>query len=398
MKKKYSLSIAAALPMMLLILSCTAPKGTALPENPLSKKQAAEQSDIILQQWTDSVSAATAGIVKNKKITLGGLTMPLAWTVRSDKGEEDLALFISLHGGGGAPAEVNDQQWRNQQVLYTPRHAVYLCPRAPFNTWDLHFRPECDAFYRQIIRMAVAHLHVNPDKVYIMGYSAGGDGVWRLAPRMADTWAAASMMAGHPGDVSLVNLRNLPFSIWCGENDAAYDRNLRCRERIEEMDSLHRADPDGYIHEGHIVAGKEHWMDRVDTAAVSWMETFARNPYPQRIVWRQEEVCTPHFYWLSAPAIELARGKEVRAEIDGNTIRISRCDYSSLTLSLSDRMLDLDSPVTVIFRDDSRPYGADETVLFEGTVPRLAKTLQRTLSERGDPSYMFPAQIAVKVR
>jgi poly(3-hydroxybutyrate) depolymerase len=49
-----------------------------------------------------------------------------------------------------------------------------------------------------------------------MGYSAGGDGVFQIAPRMADHWAAAAMMAGHPGDAAALNLRNLPFTIFMG--------------------------------------------------------------------------------------------------------------------------------------------------------------------------------------
>ena len=65
----------------------------------------------------------------------------------------------------------------------------------------------------------------NPDKVYLMGYSAGGDGVYQLAPRMADRFAAASMMAGHPGNASPLGLRNLPFAIFSGADDAAYNRN-----------------------------------------------------------------------------------------------------------------------------------------------------------------------------
>jgi dienelactone hydrolase len=40
---------------------------------------------------------------------------------------------------------------------------------------------------KEQMMMAEAMLDVNPNKVYVMGYSAGGDGVWRLAPRMADS-------------------------------------------------------------------------------------------------------------------------------------------------------------------------------------------------------------------
>lgn len=368
--------------VLLFFASCSSTK-------PLTKAEAARQAEKFKAEWMDSIRSATADIYTNKEVRSGDLVMPLAWTVYAPEGADDLALYISLHGGGGAPPQLNDGQWRNQQVLYRPQNAVYLCPRAPFNTWDLHFKPELDEFYHRIIQMAVTHLHVNPNKVYVMGYSAGGDGVWRLGPRMADTWAAASMMAGHPGDVSLVSLRNTPFMIWCGANDAAYNRNAECAARIAVMDSLHRADPEGYMLEGHIVPDKGHWMDRVDTAAVTWMAQFTRNPYPKRIVWQQGDAMHEHFYWLSAPADELAKGKEVRAEVNGNTIRITRCDYSSLTLSLCDAMLDLDQPIKVVYQDKT---------LFEGRVERRASTLHRTLFTRGDPAYIFPVQIHVSLR
>lgn len=102
-----------------------------------------------------------------------------------------------------------------------------------------------------MIQTAVVEMEVNPDKVYLLGYSAGGDGVWRMAPRMADRWAAASMMAGHPGEVSQVNLRNVPFMIWMGEYDGAYDRNKLAVEKGRVMDSLQQAERRG-IYMKHI--------------------------------------------------------------------------------------------------------------------------------------------------
>lgn len=353
-------------------------------EKALTAKEAEKVTQKLLAEWTDSVRRATAETFRQHAMTIDDLTMPLAWSINGDSIARP--LYISLHGGGGAPPELNDQQWRNQQMLYRT-DGVYLCPRAPFNTWDLHFRPESDLFYRRIIAMMVAWLGVDPNRVYLMGYSAGGDGVWRLAPRMADVWAAASMMAGHPGDVRLDNLYNLPFMIWCGANDAAYDRNRQSQQRILQMDSLHTAHPDGYRFEGHIVEGKGHWMDRVDTAAVAWMAQYRRNPLPATIVWCQEEVLTPYFYWIGIPNEEMARGKEVRLRRHGNTIDIECLDYTTLTLFLNDQMMNLNRPVTVRYQGRT---------LFRGKVKRHASTLHYTLFQRNDPSYIFPAQITIK--
>ena len=365
------------------------PAGASLGEkNALTKVECQQYAVFLEQAWRDSVKLASSDAFGEKAITHGTYTMRFDWRIFGEKPDDGRSLYISLHGGGGGPARMNDGQWENQKKLYQPAEGVYLCPRAITDTWDLHFRPESDAFYEEVIRMAVTQLDVNPDKVYLMGYSAGGDGVWRLAPRMADHWAAASMMAGHPGDVSLLGLRNLPFMIWCGALDAAYNRNEECAKRIAEMDALQAADPEGYVHEGHIVEGREHWMYLEDAAAVPWMARYRRNPYPDKVVWCQGDEPKTAFYWLGAPAGESMKGKVACARRCGNTIEILACDYSSLTFYLNDAMFDLDQPVRVTFGD---------TVLFEGPVTRSPETMRRTLQERGDLSYIFPACITVKL-
>ena len=378
-----------ALAFATLALSCgNAGETTVDSGKALSKAEAAALTKDLVAKWTVSSKAATESVFKDKLATDGILQMPLWWTVYGQKPEGGYPLFISLHGGGGAPARLNDQQWDNQKRLYHPSNAVYLCPRAPWNTWDLWFHEGIDPLYEQVIRMCVAYLDVNPDKVYIMGYSAGGDGVWREAPRMADHWAAASMMAGHPGDVSLLNMRNTPFMVWCGAEDSAYERNKRCTERGAELDSLQKADPAGYIHKTTIVEGAGHWMNSVDTTAVTWMAKYTRNTAPDKIVWRQEEVCKQYFYWLEAPADQIARGKEVRVQVEGNRITIGRCDYSSLTLWLSDALVDLDKTVTVV---------CDGKELYKGKPARSASLLKESLEARNDPGFVFPAKVTVNL-
>jgi poly(3-hydroxybutyrate) depolymerase len=135
------------------------------------------------------------------------------------------SLYISMHGGGGAPAAVNDRQWKNQIRLYKPVEGYYLAPRAATDTWNLWHQGHIDPMFDTLIENFVALKGVDPNKVYITGYSAGGDGTYQLGPRMADRWAAAAMMAGHPNEARPDNLYNLPFFIQCGGKDAAYDRN-----------------------------------------------------------------------------------------------------------------------------------------------------------------------------
>lgn len=352
----------------------------------LSRLEADAAVRDVVTEWMRAEHERLDYITKSKILTRGDLQMPIWCYVFGKMPADGRSLYISLHGGGSAPKAVNDAQWENQCYLYRPSEGVYICPRAPYDDWDMHFKPSLDAFYRDVVNYAVTHLRVNPDKVYVMGYSAGGDGVWRLAPRMADTWAAASMMAGHPGNVRLENLRNVPFMVWCGADDAAYHRNALCASRIEQLDSLQAADGGGYSHEGHIVEGKGHWMDQSDTVAVAWMAQHKRNPYPRKIVWRQEEVTKDRFYWVSIPPQEAAQGKELRLSISKNRIDIERCDYSSLTLWLNDILADLDKPVSVYM---------GRKKLFKGRVVRSRENLEESLRLSNDMRYAFPGRVLV---
>lgn len=353
----------------------------------LSKAEAEALRESVISQWSKAVVAANAQELNSGILHVDSLQMPFRVRLMGKKPEGGYPLYISMHGGGNAPKALNDQQWQNQIMLYTPQCGYYIAPRAPWDDWNMWFKPGIDELFEKLISTLVAGGFVNPDKVYLMGYSAGGDGVWRLAPRLADHWAAASMMAGHPGDVSLVNVRNMPFSVWCGALDSAYDRNAKCSERISELDSLASANQGSYIHEGHIVEGKEHWMDRVDTIAVEWMAQHVRNPYPSTIVWQQEEVVRPRFYWLSVPKDEAQRGKKLTATIKGNVIDVNNTSYTTFTIWLNDSMLNLDKKVKV------RVNGK---TVFNALAPRTEDNLKASMALYSDPRYVFPASIVVK--
>lgn len=354
----------------------------------LTADEAEKAATLLESQWREQMKQLHKEALENETFKRGRLQMKFKAITYGEKPADGRSLYISMHGGGATHKRVNDQQWDNQIRLYKPEEGVYVAPRAPWDDWNMWFKPGMDEFFEMLIQAAVATMDVNPDKVYLMGYSAGGDGVWRMAPRMADRWAAASMMAGHPGEASQVSLRNTPFMIWMGENDSAYDRNKLAVKHGAIMDSLQQADNEGYIHETHIVKGKGHWMDRVDAAAVPWMAQYKRNPYPTKVVWRQEEVTRPAFYWLSVPEKECRHKAMVVAEIDKNVIEISESDYSRLTICLNDEMVDLDKPVTVRYKGEK---------VFKGKLNRTIGNMARTLNQRGDLRYMFPAMVEVEL-
>ena len=147
-------------------------------------------------------------------------------------------------------------------------------------------------------------------------------------------------------------------------------------------------DPEGYVHEGHIVPGKGHWMDGKDAAAVPWMAKYTRNPYPKKVVWVQCDVTKEYFYWLGVPAGEAKKGKMLQADIDGNTVTIGDCDYSSVRIYLNEKMVDLGKPVTVVH---------DGATLFEGMLTPSDALRKETLYTRNDLSYSFPCMVEVQL-
>ncbi len=298
------------------------------------------------------------------------------------------SLWISLHGGGGAPPAVNDRQWTNQIRLYQPAEGIYVAPRAPTDTWNLWHEGHIDPMFDRLIEDYVALRGVDPNRVYVLGYSAGGDGVWQLGPRMADRWAAAAMMAGHPNSASLLSLRNLPFAIFVGGADDAYNRNKVVAERAAQLDQLEKADPGGYPHMSRVYPGMPHWMGGKDAEAIPWMAKRTRDPWPKKIVWLQEGPAHTRFYWLSIPADAAKGGKRIDATVDGQTVRLTGDVPDGTELRLSDKLLDLDRTVTV-FVGDRR--------VFEGSVPRTDEAIRRSLAERGDPPGAATALLRLKL-
>jgi hypothetical protein len=244
-----------------------------------------------------------AGEIKDRILKDGKLEMPFFIKEFGKKPATGRSLWISMHGGGGAPKQVNDSQYENQKRLYTLDEGLYLAPRAPTNTWNLWHESHIDRLFGRLIEDLIAIEGVDPDRVYILGYSAGGDGVYQLAPRMADYLAAAAMMAGHPNDASPLGLRNLPFALQVGGKDAAYNRNKVAAEWGEKLDKLRKDDPDGYEHFVKIHEDKAHWMNLEDKVALPWMAKHTRNPVPKRVVWKQASTTHDRFYWLAVPAL-----------------------------------------------------------------------------------------------
>ena len=362
----------------------------AFAQVPLTQSDAEITRSLLWQHHAARINSERAAEIQSGSLKLLERQMPFTLATFGTKPKDGWSLWISMHGGGGAPKALNDQQWENQKRLYKLTEGLYLVPRAPTNTWNLWHEAHIDAMFARLIEDLIVLKDVNPDRVYIMGYSAGGDGVYQLAPRMADHWAAAAMMAGHPNDASPLGLRNLGFAIQAGALDTAYNRNKIAREWIEKLDQLQRDDPKGYVHFGKIHENKAHWMDGEDAKVLPWMAALSRNPVPDRVVWKQSTTTHERFYWLALPPnSKPVPGSEITVEHAGQTFDIKSAEkIQAMTLRLDERLCKLSEPVRVSYKNQ---------ILFDAKVPRTIAAQMRSLESRGDPKLMFDAEIEITI-
>ena len=355
-------------------------------KSPLTKTEASQAQQILVDAWKASLAKETEAELKANLIEIGDLKMKFFQQKYGEKPKDGWSLYISMHGGGGAPARVNESQWRNQKKLYKLEEGIYVAPRAPTDTWNLWQQAHIDQFFDRLITDMIVSEDVNPDRVYILGYSAGGDGVYQLGPRLADRLAAAAMMAGHPGDAAAESLRNLPFTIHVGENDRPYKRNEHAAKWKKKLADLHKQDPDGYINEVEIHKGRGHWMNKEDAVAIPWMAKFVRKKFPKKVVWRQDNIKQKRFYWLAVNEIPKKKPLIV-ASLDGQKISIEQADVDTLSVLVNDQMLDMDKKISIDWANKS---------VQSKKVDRTIGQLATTLLERGDPGMMFSARIEIE--
>ncbi len=351
----------------------------------------AETERMISLAWDDIAKARAASATEEltaKNIVIGDHNLKWMEKTYGDAADGKHTLWITMHGGGQGTEEENDRNWKGYYGRYEfPPGSINVAPRAPANTWNMWHIKEVDGLFDRLIADMVLQRGVDPNRVYLIGYSAGGDGVYGLAPRLADRFAAAGMCAGHPNDITPDGLRNLPFFLYMGGADAAYNRNTVVRVFSAKMDELQAADPEGYPHRLTVYPGLPHNMQNREAEMIPRMTPLARQAWPKRVVWKQYAESThTRFYWLERAPEAVQPNEIYAAHVEGQTITIETPSSGKLTLRLSDALIDLDHPVRVT---------AGGRTVFEGSVPRTFAAIEHSLDEREDPSSAATALLPV---
>jgi predicted peptidase len=220
-------------------------------------------AETIWQEYVESVKndVQRKDEFESMKMPFGDVEMKYEYFVIGEKPQDGYPLYIALHGGGQVAKESNDQQWEQMKSYYrgSVNQGIYAAIRGVRDLSNTHSQPESFPLYDRFIENMIAFQDVDPNRVYITGFSAGGDGVYQISPRMADRFAAANMSAGHFKYTSPENLYNLPVLLQMGENDTAYNRNVIVVEFARELEELQKqSNGGGYVYDIFIHKNKPH--------------------------------------------------------------------------------------------------------------------------------------------
>ena len=223
------------------------------------------------------------------------------------------ALFICLHGGGQTSPATNDKQWHDIipfEANGFRNGTIAVAPRGINNAWNLHFIDESYPAFVRLIEDYIIFKNVDPNRVYLMGFSAGGDGTYQISERIPFMLAACSPQAGHPNGVTTVNLCNLPTYLAAGEKDGAFKRNQICVDYYRQIIGHNGQLCGNYIAKVEVVAGSGHsfqcWRTprnsffngekqakKSNDTAFTFMYSYTRNPNPPGISCDVKQFLTP---------------------------------------------------------------------------------------------------------
>lgn len=297
------------------------------------------------------------------------------------------SLVIAMHGGGGTRKEVNDSQWRHMQVYYRDHPEaggyLYVALRAPNDSWNGFYDVYVYPLIANLIHQFLLFGDVNPNKVFLIGYSHGGYGAFAIGPKMPDRFAAIHASASAPtdGETTPRTLRNTIFTAMIGERDTMYGRLERCRKFQAAIDELRGDRTNAYPVTVEIIAGQGHG-GLPDRDRLATLLSANRNPVPRELSWLMTDKVIEDFFWLHTPAPR--KKLEIEAVCRTNRLTVTAStNLAAATILLDGRLVDFDRPVVL------ECNGHVSTHKIQPSLRVLCETLLR----RGDPNLAFTAKL-----
>jgi hypothetical protein len=310
-------------------------------------------------------------------VRAGGKESPFYTKQVGEKPAGGWPLVIAMHGGGNAPKEVNDSQWRHMQIYYKDHPEaggyLYCALRAPTDEWNGFYTDYFYPLLEKLIRQFVVCQDVNPDRVVAIGYSHGGYGAFAIGPKLPHRFAAVHASASAPtdGETVATGAAQLPFSFMVGGKDTAYGRRDRCVAFEALLVETKQAHPGLYPTTFTLVEGNGH-TGLPDRDILPKLLPNVRVATPKQLFWDPTDGTVKDHYWLRVA--EPKRGQHLQARLEGNALVAETKEVAACEAWLDARFCDLAKDLTVEVDGQKR---------VEKPMPSL-RTLCATMRLRGD--------------
>ncbi|MFI5006419.1 MAG: dienelactone hydrolase family protein [Solirubrobacterales bacterium] len=286
------------------------------------------------------------------------------------RGDEPFPLVIVLGGGPGRAFATAQGAFGTIDPLgYL---AVY--PQANGMWWDE--RPT--AAVAALIPEVLAEYNVDPNRVYLTGFSNGGTGTLLYAALFGHRLAAAAPLMGAglaplgPRVPSAPGLTLLPLLFVHGDRDEV----IPSFASHDAVKAIRREDPAAPVEE-HVLKGRGHdvRLGYDDGLVMPFFERHLRDPFPKRVRLRAPDLSFARSFWVEV--LEKSGGTaEVDGTIEGASIALRTRNVKRLRLRLRRELL----PGVSVFQ--VRLNGRE---VFSGPLEEDCGLLLRSWRETGDP-------------
>lgn len=200
---------------------------------------------------------------------------------------------------------------------------------------------------REVVAALALQFGVDPNQVFLTGWSDGGFTALWLGSRYPQLVAGiapacANWQYSNVCDVGLLSLPMLTVDGWF---DGGYNTSQFNRWHV--LSTLGAPAVGIWAHHGHAYKPYED-LDELKQI-LAWAKSKRRNPWPKRVRYATWNLSWHRAFWFS---IERMANPALAAQIDaevkpGNRIEVKTWNVAEYKLDLSDKLLDMDRPVTV---------------------------------------------------
>jgi len=363
----------------------------------IRRKDRVKEEDI--QDWIYFVTGRLKRRPKHEGREVTKLThprFPVRYRLLGKTRGENLSLLVLLHSGGPTTPSnpVNDRTWEGLSRYRGAPFDLLAMPRVWNDTtgagWVRESGPVAVAAMIDEIRRAYP---VDPNRIYLWGYSMGGYGTCWIGSLEPDRFAAVGILAaGHSsGGARPVNLLHVPVTVHIGERDQASDHVGSARRLRDALGAFREAFPKGYACRYREYPGVGHQLPMsARTESFAWMKKFRRDPLPRTVVWepfspKRYPTHKPYYYWLH---IEDPRdGMRIEAKLPGeNRVTVTTRRVSRFTVFLNDRLVDPKKAVVV---------SVDGRIAHRGVLEPSLTAIVESMDAKEDPEQVFTMRVDV---